>query len=131
MSSDTHAHHPDGKSASEHGIHGRHVHVEEHRSPRLRDLQINFWTLGRIPVLALIRSYQLTISKLIPSDTCRFYPTCSHYGYQAIYQHGFLKGWLMGGWRVLRCNPVNNGGVDPVPEDWRAAFKQKFTSTHS
>jgi hypothetical protein len=117
MRSESHAHHHDA------------FHVEEHRSPGLRELPINFWTLGRIPILAIIRAYQLTISRLIPSDTCRFYPTCSHYGYQAIFKHGFIKGWLMGGWRVLRCNPVNNGGVDPVPDNWRSAFKQKFTST--
>ena len=82
--------------------------------PRLRDLPINLGTLGRWPLLAFIRLYQLTISRALPTDTCRFYPSCSHYGYQAIYKYGFLKGSLMATWRVLRCNPFNPGGFDPV-----------------
>jgi putative membrane protein insertion efficiency factor len=83
--------------------------------PRLRDLPISIFTLPRIPVLALIRLYQMTLSRVLPPDTCRFYPTCSHYGYQAIYKYGLLKGSLMAAWRVLRCNPFNPGGYDPVP----------------
>ncbi|NWG05332.1 MAG: membrane protein insertion efficiency factor YidD [Chloroflexi bacterium] len=69
----------------------------------------------RIAVLALIRLYQMTLSKGLPPNTCRFYPSCSHYGYQAVYKHGALKGSLMAVWRVLRCNPFNPGGYDPVP----------------
>ncbi len=103
----------------------------EHRSPPLRSLPLNFMTLGRIPVLALIRLYQKTVSRAIPADTCRFYPTCSHYGYQSIFKHGVLKGSMMACWRVLRCNPVNPGGVDPVPDDWRAAFRKKFTANEA
>lgn len=57
----------------------------------------------------------MTISQAIPSDTCRFYPTCSHYGYQAIYKYGVIKGGWMAFARVLRCNPFNPGGYDPVP----------------
>jgi uncharacterized protein len=69
----------------------------------------------RKPVLWLIRGYQNTISKAIPSDTCRFYPTCSHYGYEAIEKYGVIKGGAMATWRVMRCNPWNKGGFDPVP----------------
>ncbi|MFH2104528.1 MAG: membrane protein insertion efficiency factor YidD [Chloroflexota bacterium] len=65
-------------------------------------------------VLALIRLYQNTLSRAMPANTCHFYPSCSHYGYQAIYQYGALKGSLMAIWRVLRCNPFNPGGYDPV-----------------
>ena len=82
--------------------------------PRLRDLPVNLKALARIPLLALIRAYQAVISPALPPDTCRFYPSCSHYGYQAIYKHGALKGSLMAAWRVLRCNPFNPGGYDPV-----------------
>ncbi|HET7081241.1 MAG TPA: membrane protein insertion efficiency factor YidD [Chloroflexia bacterium] len=64
--------------------------------------------------LALIRLYQKTISQALP-PTCRFVPSCSEYGYQAIAKHGFLKGSLLAGWRILRCNPFNDGGFDPVP----------------
>jgi putative membrane protein insertion efficiency factor len=66
-------------------------------------------------LLALIRLYQLTLSRLMPPNTCRFYPSCSHYGFEAIRKHGAIKGSLLAGWRVLRCNPFNPGGFDPVP----------------
>ncbi len=69
----------------------------------------------RRPVLWLIRGYQLTISKALPPDTCRFYPSCSHYGYEAIEKYGVLKGGAMATWRVMRCNPWSKGGFDPVP----------------
>jgi uncharacterized protein len=64
--------------------------------------------------LGLIRLYQKTISQALP-PTCRFVPSCSEYAYQAIAKHGFLKGSLLAGWRILRCNPFNHGGFDPVP----------------
>ena len=83
--------------------------------PRLRDLPVNLKTLPRIPLLAMIRAYQAVVSPALPPDTCRFYPSCSHYGYQAIYKHGAIKGSVMAAWRVLRCNPFNPGGYDPVP----------------
>ena len=86
-----------------------------HTEPQLRDLPLRLGNLPRFPVLALIRLYQLTISRTLPPDTCRFYPTCSHYGYQAIYKYGLLKGGWLATWRVLRCNPFNPGGIDPVP----------------
>ncbi len=69
----------------------------------------------RLMLLLLIRFYQSTFSKALPANTCRFYPTCSHYGYEVIYKYGALKGGLMALWRVLRCNPFNPGGYDPVP----------------
>lgn len=83
--------------------------------PRLRDLprKPSYWP--RWVLLALIRLYQKTLSRILPANTCRFYPSCSHYGYQAIYKYGVLKGVPMATWRVLRCNPFNPGGYDPVP----------------
>jgi len=83
--------------------------------PRLRDLPLHIQNMPRYLLLALIRLYQATFSRLMPADTCRFYPSCSHYGYQAIYKYGVLKGGLMAAWRVIRCNPFNRGGFDPVP----------------
>jgi uncharacterized protein len=56
----------------------------------------------------------MTLSRSMPPNSCRFYPTCSHYGYQAIYKYGVIKGSIMATWRVLRCNPFNPGGFDPV-----------------
>ena len=83
--------------------------------PRLRDLPRTPRNWPRLALLAFIRFYQMTFSHAMPADTCRFYPSCSHYGYQAIYKHGALKGSFMATWRVLRCNPFNPGGYDPVP----------------
>ena len=91
---------------------------EEHRhdlDPKLSDLPITLGNLPRIPLLALIRLYQLTFSRTLPPNTCRFYPSCSHYGYRAIYKYGAIKGSFMAIWRILRCNPFNPGGYDPVP----------------
>jgi len=92
--------------------HADHDHIRE---PRLRDLPLRVSNIPRLILLALIRLYQATFSRALPADTCRFYPSCSHYGYQAIYKYGALKGGLMAAWRVLRCNPFNRGGIDPVP----------------
>jgi len=83
--------------------------------PRLRDLPFTLWNAPRWIILALIRGYQNTISRSLPENTCRFYPSCSHYGYQAVYKYGAIKGTVMAIWRVLRCNPFNPGGYDPVP----------------
>ena len=76
-------------------------------------------TLGTFPrwvVLGLFRAYQAIISPALPPDTCRYYPSCSHYGYQAVYRFGVFKGTVLAIWRVLRCNPFSKGGFDPVPE---------------
>ena len=64
--------------------------------------------------LAAIRFYKRNISGSLPPG-CRFQPTCSDYGYEAIQRHGVLKGIPLTVWRLLRCNPLNRGGLDPVP----------------
>jgi len=87
----------------------------QYAEPDLRDMPRRIDYLPRFLLLALIRFYQMTISKALPPNTCRFYPTCSHYGYQSIYKYGALKGGFMAIWRILRCNPFNSGGIDPVP----------------
>jgi putative membrane protein insertion efficiency factor len=86
----------------------------------------------KYPFLLLIRLYQKTLSfdhgplrKLYPHGYCRFQPTCSEYAYQAIDRHGAFWGLLLGGWRILRCNPWNKGGKDSVPEKVRFALKRK------
>ena len=83
--------------------------------PHLRDLPRTPLYWPRWILLSLIRLYQMTLSRAMPPNTCRFYPSCSHYGYLAIYKHGAFKGSFMATWRVLRCNPFNPGGFDPVP----------------
>jgi len=64
--------------------------------------------------MALIRGYQRFISPLFP-PSCRFYPSCSEYAYQAIEKHGALRGGWLGVRRISRCHPWNPGGYDPVP----------------
>ena len=66
-------------------------------------------------LIKLIRFYQIAISPLKP-PSCRFYPTCSHYGIDAIKIHGALKGSLLTIIRILKCHPFHPGGFDPVPE---------------
>lgn len=65
--------------------------------------------------LALIRFYQFAISPLL-GNNCRFYPTCSHYMYDAIEKYGVIAGGWMGIKRLLRCHPWYKGNlIDPVP----------------
>ncbi len=64
--------------------------------------------------LFLIRLYQRTISQALP-PSCRFTPSCSVYGYEAIEKYGLAKGGWMAIKRIGRCHPFNPGGYDPVP----------------
>lgn len=70
-----------------------------------------------------MRGYQLFISPILP-PSCRFYPTCSNYMIDALKKHGFILGLIMGIFRILRCNPFNRGGVDPVPDEF-TIFRNK------
>lgn len=89
--------------------------TEYPNEPRLCDLSRRLRNLPRLILLAFIRFYQMTFARGMPANTCRFYPSCSHYGYQAVYKFGVFKGGVMMVWRLLRCNPFNEGGYDPVP----------------
>ncbi|MBA3022346.1 MAG: membrane protein insertion efficiency factor YidD [Gammaproteobacteria bacterium] len=64
--------------------------------------------------LLLVRGYKYLISPLLP-PSCRFHPSCSQYAEEAIVKHGALKGAWLSAKRILRCNPWNAGGFDPVP----------------
>lgn len=61
--------------------------------------------------LSLVRGYQRTISPLFPRR-CKYYPTCSEYAVEAIQMYGVSRGFVLAGWRLLRCNPWSKGGVD-------------------
>ncbi len=65
-------------------------------------------------IVSLLRLYQRWVSPLLP-PTCRFYPSCSEYGYQAIARYGVFRGGWLAVKRVARCHPFNPGGYDPVP----------------
>jgi len=65
--------------------------------------------------IGIIRFYQKFISPMTP-PTCRFYPTCSHYGLEAFQKHGAFKGFWLTCKRILKCHPFHPGGFDPVPD---------------
>jgi hypothetical protein len=65
-------------------------------------------------IVAFIRTYQCTLGPLMPLS-CRFEPSCSRYALEAVRKHGPWRGSAMAAWRILRCNPFNAGGYDPVP----------------
>ena len=70
-------------------------------------------TVARRLVIAPIRVYQRLLSPALPSR-CRYEPSCSRYAAQAIEEFGILRGLVLAGWRLLRCNPFSHGGFDPV-----------------
>jgi uncharacterized protein len=74
-----------------------------------------------------LRAYQLLISPLL-GQHCKYYPSCSEYAVQAIQRFGILRGLVLAGWRLLRCNPWSSGGYDPVEE--QRLFKMP-TPAHS
>ena len=65
--------------------------------------------------IAIIKFYRKHLSHLKGHGTYIFYPTCSEYAITAFEKYGFFKGSLLTVWRLLRCNPFNKGGYDPVP----------------
>lgn len=69
-----------------------------------------------------IKLYQKTVSP-VTGQRCKYHPSCSEYAVQAITKFGILRGLVLAGWRLLRCNPWSRGGFDPV-EDQRL-FRSK------
>jgi uncharacterized protein len=69
--------------------------------------------LARAVVMAPIVVYQRVLSPAIPRR-CKYEPTCSRYALEAIGRYGILRGLVLAGWRLLRCNPLSYGGYDPV-----------------
>lgn len=67
-------------------------------------------------LIGMIRFYQKYLSPLKRYNTCKFVPSCSSYAIEAIRLHGAFRGSLLAIWRILRCNPFSEGGIDPVPE---------------
>lgn len=111
------AQHEGSISGHEHAIEELPIEHEHHHEngSALSDIPFTASNMPRLAGLVLIRLYQVTLSKILPPGSCRFYPTCSHYGYQAIAKHGLVKGSGLAVWRVARCQPFSEGGYDPVP----------------
>jgi putative membrane protein insertion efficiency factor len=82
-------------------------------------------TLRSVAVLP-IKLYQLLISPLVGSR-CKYFPTCSDYAAQAIREFGILRGLILAGWRLLRCNPWSHGGFDPLGH--QRIFRQRAPAT--
>ena len=65
--------------------------------------------------IGIIKLYQILVSPLL-GQNCRFHPTCSHYAIEAIAKHGVIKGGYLSVRRLIKCQPLHEGGLDPVPE---------------
>ena len=66
-------------------------------------------------MLLPLRAYRRFVSPAIPAR-CKYYPTCSTYAVEAVRELGPLRGAIVAGWRLARCNPWSNGGYDPLSE---------------
>jgi putative membrane protein insertion efficiency factor len=73
-------------------------------------------------LLALIAAYQRWISPAFPRR-CKYHPTCSGYAVRAIRELGPLRGSIVAGWRLLRCNPLSDGGIDDLED--RSLFRDR------
>ena len=71
---------------------------------------------GKWALLLFVRFYQIFLSPFF-GGACKFYPSCSKYGYEAIARHGAWRGSLLAMKRLLRCRPFTKGGFDPVPDE--------------
>jgi len=81
----------------------------------------------RAVVVAPIRLYKVTISPLL-GPRCRYAPSCSDYAVQAIREYGIIRGVILAGWRLLRCNPFSPGGLDPVSA--QRLFRARGSAAH-
>lgn len=77
--------------------------------------------LPRYLGMGFVRVYQYTLAPLIKAITggqgcCRFYPSCSHYAYEALSKHGLVRGSFLSAKRICKCHPFHPGGHDPVPQ---------------
>jgi len=70
--------------------------------------------VGVVVLMAAIRTYQYVLSPWV-TQQCKYYPSCSAYGLEAVRLHGAVRGSRLAVWRILRCNPWSEGGVDYVP----------------
>ena len=65
----------------------------------------------RLAAIGLVRAYQLLLAPLF-AGSCKYHPSCSQYAIDALRRYGLLRGLVLAGWRLLRCNPWSAGGVD-------------------
>lgn len=82
-------------------------------------------------LLGIIRFYRKAHASLGGPPRCRFVPTCSQYGLDAIEGYGAMRGFLLTAWRILRCNPFCRSGYDPVPVKFMGKKLNKGIRYHS
>ncbi|MBF0200824.1 MAG: membrane protein insertion efficiency factor YidD [Desulfamplus sp.] len=70
--------------------------------------------LSKYSILMAVRLYQYIVSPIFP-PSCRFYPSCSEYAFEAVHRYGSIKGSYLTVKRIFKCHPLNPGGFDPVP----------------
>ena len=63
--------------------------------------------------VGLVLAYRYTLGTLFPAS-CKYHPSCSRYAIEALREYGLVRGVVLTGWRLLRCNPWSRGGVDHV-----------------
>jgi putative membrane protein insertion efficiency factor len=83
-------------------------------------------SMPRSAVTAPIRLYRRFVSPALP-PRCKYEPSCSAYAVQAVEEYGILRGLVLAGWRLLRCNPLSHGGYDPV-QDQRLFNRRRSTA---
>lgn len=75
-----------------------------------------------------VRVYQLAISPYLGRNKCRYYPSCSSYAIEAFQKKGFIRGFFMTLWRIVRCNPFSRGGYDPVDKSDKERLQAELAS---
>lgn len=80
----------------------------------MKSVIIWLWLLPRNLAIGFMNVYRKLISPLY-GEVCRYYPSCSRYALDSFKQVGFVKGTLVSTWRLLRCNPWSDGGIDDPP----------------
>jgi putative membrane protein insertion efficiency factor len=81
----------------------------------------------RLALIGCVKAYRLLLKPWL-GNACRFEPSCSAYAMQALERHGALRGSTLAAWRVARCHPWCEGGLDPVPlQAWPMPGRGLFT----
>ncbi len=79
--------------------------------------------------IAAVQAWRYTFGLFTPAGTCKYHPTCSAYAIEAFRELGLVRGGILAGWRLLRCNPWSHGGVDYVAD--RTLFRPRGEGRHA